>query len=150
MPDPASPRLTMAILIEAGILAQFSRAWIEHASPDRLTYAQLSVLLHLNRLQVQQTPLQLAHAMQQPKTTMTHVVATLEKKGFVTLEPNPDDGRSKLVTLTKAGGQAVQDTMQAVMPVVDEVAAEYDPEDLQTILAGLSDLRAKLDLKRPD
>lgn len=140
----------MGILVEAGILAQFSRAWVEHASPDRLTYAQLSVLLHLNRLQVQQTPLQLARAMQQPKTTMTHVVATLEKQGFVTLVPNPDDGRSKLVALTPEGGRAVGETMQTMMPVVAEVAADFDPEDLQKILIGLSELRAKLDQKRPD
>ena len=37
------------------------------------------------------------------RPTMTGIADTLEKNGLVTRQPNPDDRRSLLVTLTKAG-----------------------------------------------
>lgn len=148
--DPGKTRLIIAILTEAGILTQLARAWIEHAGPDGLTYAQFSVLMHLTRLQTRQTPLQLARAHQLPKTTMTHIVATLEKKGFVSMEPNPDDGRSKLVALTAAGEAAAQRTLDVVAPLAGQIGEGFDMEDLEATRARIAELRVEMDARRPE
>ncbi|MGH1423839.1 MAG: MarR family winged helix-turn-helix transcriptional regulator [Pseudooceanicola sp.] len=148
--DTTNTRLTMAILTEAGILAQLSRAWIEAASPDGLSMPQFTVLLHLSRMGVKQTPLQLAHAFQLPKTTVTHTVATLEKKGFITLEPNPEDGRSKLVVLTTSGANAMQGTMETVGGVVAGLVGDLNSDDLGQTLDQISQLRERFDRNRPD
>ena len=48
-------------------------------------------------------PLELARAFQVPKTTMTHTLAGLGKRGLVDMRPNPGDGRSKRVWLYRCG-----------------------------------------------
>lgn len=41
---------------------------------------------------------------------LSQVVARLEKRGYITRAPDPDDGRYTLATLTEAGWQKVQET----------------------------------------
>jgi DNA-binding MarR family transcriptional regulator len=47
---------------------------------------------------------------------MTGIVDTLENKGLVTREPNPDDRRSLLVKLTEKGR-----SLQASTPTLDKI-----------------------------
>ena len=53
---------------------------------------------------------ELASACFYTRPTITGVVDTLEKKGMVTREPNPDDRRSLLVKLTDKGRLLIQST----------------------------------------
>ncbi len=53
---------------------------------------------------------ELASACFYTRPTITGVVDTLEKKGLVTREPNPDDRRSLLVKLTDKGRLLIQST----------------------------------------
>jgi len=47
-------------------------------------------------------------AMQQPQPGITKTVAKMLSKGFLKAEENPDDGRSKILFLTKVGKTAHQ------------------------------------------
>ena len=53
---------------------------------------------------------ELASACFYTRPTITGVVDTLQKKGMVTREPNPDDRRSLLVKLTAKGRLLIQST----------------------------------------
>ena len=56
------------------------------------------------------------------RPTMTGIVDTLEKNGLVTRQPNPDDRRSLLVTLSEKGA-ALEDSapdLDVVMTVIYE------------------------------
>jgi DNA-binding MarR family transcriptional regulator len=52
------------------------------------------------------------------RPTMTGIVDTLEKNGLVTRQPNPDDRRSLLVTLSKKGA-----ALEGSSPDLDQIYA---------------------------
>ncbi len=107
MPDTnAAPELTglyFQLFNEIGIINQLSRTAFEARLPDGMVLPQFAVINHLIRVQDGRTPLQLARAFQVPKTSMTHTLAGLEKRGLVEMRANPEDARSKQVWLTEAG-----------------------------------------------
>jgi len=81
------------LLNEVGIIAQLSRTLMESRLDDGLTIHHFTALNHLVRLGDGKTPMDLARAFQVPKTSMSHTLAGLEKRGLIRMEPNPDDGR---------------------------------------------------------
>jgi DNA-binding MarR family transcriptional regulator len=56
------------------------------------------------------------------RTTLRDLVARLIERGHVQEEPNPDDGRSTLLTLTPAG----QEIFDQGLPVFQRVLAQID------------------------
>lgn len=133
---------------EVGILNQLSRAGIEAHLPKGITLAHFSVLHHLVRLGDGQTPLQIARAFQLPKTTMTHTLSVLEKRGLILMQPNPDDGRSKSVILTDLGQKFRDEAIAASTPFFANFAAQFPPEKLKDVLPILAEMRIFLDKER--
>lgn len=113
-----------------------------------MTIAQFSVLNHLFRVRDGQTPLAMASAFQVPKTTMTHSLAGLEKRGLVVMKPNLDDGRSKCVWLTDAGrtfrDQAIADLAQDMM----RLAPKLNLNEVIETMPVLARVRSVLDEDR--
>ena len=64
---------------------------------------------------------ELAEAAQLSKQTVGSIVDQLERAGYVRREPDPDDGRARLVTITAKG----QDLITVSLPVVREVEATW-------------------------
>jgi DNA-binding MarR family transcriptional regulator len=46
--------------------------------------------------------------------TMTHRLKALEKRGFITRLPNPEDARSMLVALTPAGRERIDEAVETM------------------------------------
>lgn len=133
---------------EIGIIEQVSRAFLEARLPDGLIAPHFSVCSHLIRVQDGRTPLELARAFQVPKTTMTHTLAGLEKRGLVEMRPNPEDGRSKRVWLTDAGRAFRDKAIMDMGPLFDDLAEGVDPGRLEAILPVLEELRVFIDAYR--
>jgi DNA-binding MarR family transcriptional regulator len=140
--------LVFALLNEAGIISQLSRALMETSDPDGLSMPQFTVLNHLVRLGGTPSPLKLAQAFQLPKTTMTHTLATLEKRGLIKMQPNAEDGRSKLVHLTQAGRDARDRAINAVSGEMARLAADVGTDRIADALPVLRDIRTRLDAWR--
>lgn len=70
---------------------------------------------------------------------MTHTLALLEKRGFVTLAANAEDGRSKHVYLTDEGRAFRNEAIVAVEALVGRV---IDAEMMAHLTAALPHLRA--------
>jgi len=70
------------------------------------------------------TRTRLAQAMGLRRTTLRDLVARLIERGHVREEPNPNDRRSTLLTLTPAG----QEIFDFGLPVVRRVLAQIDGE----------------------
>jgi len=138
-----------AVLTEIGIIAQLARGLLEERAPVGLNMPMFGVLNHLSRTSDQPTPLMLARAFQQPKTSMTHTLATLEKRGFVVMRPNPDDGRSKLVHLTDAGSAARDQVIATLSQDYAGLGEAVDMERIASILPVLADIRQYFDKNRP-
>lgn len=133
---------------EIGILAQLSAAMFESRMPPGHLTSQFALLNHLIRVSDGRTPLELARAFQVPKTTMTHTIALLEKRGHIEIRPNPQDGRSKLVWLTEAGRAFREQALQAMIPDMIELAQAFPPDRAAALLPALTDLRKLLDARR--
>lgn len=92
-----------AFFNEIGIISQLSNALFTRILPDGVHVAHFAILNHMVRLGDDRTPQQLASAMQVTKPTMTHSLKVLESRGFISVHPDPDDGRAKRVRLTDPG-----------------------------------------------
>ena len=146
-PDTDTPDL-FAFFNEIGIIDQLARALLEARLPKGLIAPHFDVLNHLVRLGDGWTPLRLAAAFQVPKTTMTHTLAGLEKRGLVRTLPNPEDGRSKCVYLTDAGRQLREETIAALLPDLAKIEEVLSPAQIAATLPMLRDVRVFLDKAR--
>lgn len=78
--------------------------------PSGLRSSQFGLLVHIDELD-EPTMKGLADELVMDLSALSHSLKPLIRDGLVRLVPNPDDGRSKRVTLTKAGQRKVADTM---------------------------------------
>jgi DNA-binding MarR family transcriptional regulator len=151
MPDGVMPNAAMIetfqVLSEISIIAQLSQAAFEAAMPGWLV-SHFGVIQHLTRRGDAVTPLALARIFQVPKTTMTHTLKVLEERGLITMQPNPRDGRSKVVILQDAGrvwhGQAIR----LVAARNSSLRARVPEGTLSGLLPGLVALRVAMDAMR--
>lgn len=59
------------------------------------------------------SPTQLFSTLMITSGTMTHRLKALEKRGFITRLPNPEDARSMLVALTAAGRKLIDEAVES-------------------------------------
>ena len=136
------------LLKEISILNQLATAEFNRTLPDGLHVSHFSIIEHLARRDTGQTPQDLARIFQSSKQNMTNSVAQLKKRGLVRVEDNPNDGRSKLVTITQAGRAFRDRAVAALGPMLDEVAGHDAFAELNAALPALQGLRAFLDQNR--
>jgi len=146
--DPEHSQRLFELLNEVGIIAQLSRTLLESRLEDGMTIHHFGVLNHLFRLGDGKTPLALARAFQVPKTSMSHTLAGLEKRGLIKVTPNPDDGRGKLIFLTAAGHQIRKQAIARVGPDLAAIIPQFGANETRTVLPALRKLRVLLDQSR--
>ena len=133
---------------EIGIINQLSSALLQKRLPDGVTVAQFSILNHLIRVGDGQTPLAVATAFQVPKTTMTHSLAGLERRGLVEMRANPEDGRSKCVWLTNAGRSFRDRAIGALAADARRLSEALDFAEIDATTPALERVRKALDADR--
>ncbi len=141
-------RLYFELFNEIGIVEQLSRAAFEARLPKGVLVSHFTVLNHLIRVGDGPTPLALATAFQVPKTTLSHTLALLDKRGWIEMRPNPADARSKCVWITDAGRAFREEAIIAMTPDLADVARAFSPEAVASILPHLKALREFLDRRR--
>ncbi len=137
-----------AVFNEIGIINQLSGTVFQARMPAGLHVAHFGVLNHLVRLGDGRTPLAIARAFQVPKTTMTHTLSVLEKRGLITLAPNPEDGRSKVVRLTDAGRETREACIAAMADPIRKLSDGMGHAEVMALLPKLQALRQFLDENR--
>ena len=133
---------------EVGIIHQLSAKLVEAHLPHNLTNVHFGILAHLSRRVEGETPLQLATAFQQPKTTMTHMLKVLEKHRLVAIGPNPNDGRSKTVTITDTAQILLGQTRAALAPDMANFVSQVDLETIAELVPHLTKIREMMDRAR--
>jgi DNA-binding MarR family transcriptional regulator len=68
------------------------------------------------------TPTEIAAEMGLPPTTVRRAVSDLEKRGEVRRRPNPNDGRSQVISLTAKGRRKLEE----VQPVLESTVAAIE------------------------
>jgi DNA-binding MarR family transcriptional regulator len=144
MPDP----LAFRVMTEIGIIDQLGTTLFERSMPHGLTLPQFVVLNHFVRRGGERSPLELAEAIQVTKATMSSTLQKLEAKQFIETTRNPDDGRSKRVTITEKGRRARNSAIEAIDADLEALEAELGRETLQNALPFLVKLHAFFERKR--
>ena len=137
-----------ALFNEIGIIEQLSRAMFEARLPKGVLASHFSVLNHLIRVADGRTPLELARAFQVPKTTLSHTLSLLEKRGWIEMRANPADKRSKCVWITESGRAFREEAVARLAPDIAQISRDMDVEALLKILPKLQELRIYLDAAR--
>ncbi len=133
---------------EVGIIHQLSQSKFESVMPEGMSMAQFSVLNHFVRLGRIESPARLAKAFQVTKGAMTNTLGRLEKQDYVSIKPDPDDGRAKLVEITQKGKVAHQDCIIALAPILGKLNSDLGVGDFAKALPQLEIIRNYLDNNR--
>lgn len=148
MTDTPDRSLIFRLFNEIGIIEQLSRTMLEARLPDGLIAPHFTILNHLIRVRDGATPMEMARAFQIPKTSVTHTVGVLDRRGLVSVRPNPNDRRSKCVWLTDAGRALRDQVIADLEPDFAGMLAGLDLNDLAAIVPVLTNLREVMDHHR--
>ena len=133
---------------EVGIINQLASAIFSSRLADGLHISQFALLNNLVRMGDGKTPLMLAIAFQVPKTTMTHTLSVLEKRGAITLAPHETDGRSKLVFLTDDGREIHASAIHSMADPIHKMKNDLGADSFLELMPELARIRAYLDDNR--
>jgi DNA-binding MarR family transcriptional regulator len=109
-----------------------ARRFDEALRPVALTNGQFSLLMSLNRPKPPAIGL-VSRLLAMDRTTLTAALKPLQRRGLVTVSPDPADRRSRLLELTDAGLMALADAL----PIWRSVHAAIDEELTPGNTAGL-------------
>ena len=136
----------LGLLTEIGIAAQLVDACFERVRPGGLNQAQFTVLHHLARQNLaESTPSKLARAFQLSKGALTNTLQKLEARGLVSLAPDPDDGRGKIVRPTAAGLAARDAALAELTPAYSALLEDMPTADLEAAFPLVRKLRLVLE-----
>jgi len=76
------------------------------------------------------TPGQLAESIDTDAPTTSGVVVRLERDGWVASEPNPDDGRSRLIVLTEKAEKIAPSVFAAAEAVSHEATSSLSADEV--------------------
>lgn len=115
------------------------------ASAKHTTYANILLMMELY-VHKDCEAAELADRLYLPRQTMTYMLDTLEKDGYLFRENHPTDRRRKIIHLTKQGFAFTKETMK-------ELGTEFLgftqnlPHDREIILSAVKDFVAELEKK---
>ncbi len=97
------------------------------------------------------TPTRLSALLGMPPTTLSSYLRRLEARRQIRRRPNPEDGRSSLLTVTKVGERNVLAAFPALRGSIARVheQLDYSPQELDLALDRLEDALRTV-LSRPD
>jgi DNA-binding MarR family transcriptional regulator len=96
----------------------------------------------------EERPTQLARNFQVTKGAMTNTLQRLEAAGFITLSPDPEDGRGKIARITRAGRAAREQAIARIAPVLSDLLNVFPAAEMKRVLPVLTKLRQTLDAAR--
>ena len=141
--------LAYRVLNEIGIIDQLATATFTQVLPRPMTPAQFGVLNHFVRLGHEwRTPAQLASAFQVSRPTMSNTLARLERGGLVAIEPDPEDGRGKRVSITAAGRAMREDCIGRLAQPLSELETRVPADVFERLAPLLAQLREVMDAMR--
>lgn len=133
---------------EIGIINQLSTAMLAKSLPDGVHPSHFAILNHLARMGDDKTPVRIASAMQVTKNTMTHSLKVLQDRGYIDVQPDPEDGRGKRVFLTEAGSAFREEAIVLVSKEFKHVIGADQLAIMRRIRGDLEQMRKHLDENR--
>lgn len=138
----------MAFFRNIAIIEQLSRTRMERALPEGMLVSHFGVLSHMCRSNRKETPAELADIFQVARPSMTNTLQKLVAKGYIQIEPDPKDGRGKLVQITEKGRQAFNQAIQTIAPLYQDTIESLGIDVFKELLPGLDKVRSYMDDNR--
>ncbi len=132
-PDPPDD-VEAVSLLRSGIM-RLSRRLKHQRVDESLSPTEMSVLGTLARCG-SATPGELARKEHVQPPSMTRIVALLEAKGLVRLEPHPEDRRQKVVTQTEQAEAMLMESRRKRNAWLAELVGELDEDEWATLRAA--------------
>ena len=146
--EPGREGLTVNPIAAARLLELTART--VYRAPERATLhpGQWAVLRYLASAGVQaRTVNGVAAFLETTHATSSRAVRALERKGLVSRQPNPDDGRSQILTITKPASDLLAD--DPVLVLADGIATL--PDDVrEALVLGLQQVYDHIKGAPPD
>ena len=143
--DPVyGPAEVFAYFNEACQTTQLSEALMDSCLPDELHRSHFYILNFLARGGDGAKPLQITAAMQVTKTTISHSLAVLEKKGFIETRQSTTDARSKQVFITQAGRELQANAVTELTTLFGTILGKEDYRIMGEALPSLIAIRKRL------
>lgn len=133
---------------EIGIINQLSTAMFAKSLPDGVHPSHFAILNHLSRRGDGKAPLQIASAMQVTKNTMTHSLKVLQDRGYIDVQPDPEDGRGKRVYLTDTGRSFREEAIALVSEQFRQIIGSSQIAIMRRTRGDLEQMRQHLDNNR--
>jgi DNA-binding MarR family transcriptional regulator len=83
----------------------------------------------------------IAHALGVDLSVVSRQVRVLLEAGYVEREPDPEDGRALLLSLTPQGMDALRASHRSMVAASAEVLSDWDEEEIESLTANLTKLR---------
>ena len=107
-----------------------------------VTFAQFRVLALLAKRSEPLTLGQLAAALEIHASSAHRLCSRLEAKGLITRRPSPADRRIVVLSLTRAGEQAVQDVVDERHQALEPIVARLTDSERQSLVECLESFSA--------
>ena len=133
---------------EIGIISQLSSALLAKSLPDGVHPSHFSIINHLARRGDGKPPQRNAAPKQVTKNTMTHSLKVLQDRGYIDVQPDPSDGRGKLVYLTEKGHTFRKDAISRVTKAIAEIIGADQVAIMRRTKDDLAKMRKHLDDNR--
>ena len=145
--EKSSNFLAIALFSELFMAEQLARNQLGRALPKGMELSQFSVLNHLAGVSDPRTPAQIAKTFNLTKGAITNTLRKLEWAGHIHINPDWNDARQKLVTISPSGKKARDSAFEKIVPIVEGLLNKVGPNELREVIPVLRDLRVKLSEK---
>ncbi|MEV6317424.1 MarR family transcriptional regulator [Streptomyces sp. NPDC051776] len=135
MPESSSAADAAAINALRSAVMRLSRRLKHQRVDESLSPTEMSVLGTLARCGTA-TPGELARKEHVQPPSMTRIVAMLEAKGLVRLEPHPEDRRQKVVRQTERAESMLEESRRRRNAWLAELAGGLDDEEWAALRAA--------------
>ncbi|GAA1350267.1 MarR family winged helix-turn-helix transcriptional regulator [Streptomyces beijiangensis] len=135
MPDLTPGDKAAAVDSLRSAVMRLSRRLKHQRVDESLSPTEMSVLATLARCG-SATPGELARKEHVQPPSMTRIVALLEAKGLVRLEPHPDDRRQKVVSQTEAAEAMLAESRRKRNVWLAELAGGLDEDEWAQLFAA--------------
>ena len=114
-----------------------------------LPFAQFTMLNHFfSRPGEGWTVTRLASAFETGQPGISKIVRRLVDKGYLRIEPDPEDGRVKFHYMTDQGMARYREALARLLPEAGLIFGDWNGEDLDALHSGLFRLKSWLDDNR--
>ncbi|GMQ76758.1 MAG: hypothetical protein BMS9Abin01_2052 [Gammaproteobacteria bacterium] len=142
----SSERKSRQILTWLGVAEQRLATRVNRALKGTdLPFAQFAILNHLASLpDGAWTVMGLASALETGQPGVSKILRRLTAKGYVRVDPDPADGRSKRHRLTNAGKAAHREAFRRIVPQADDIFSGWEDGDIDALHRLLYRLKSNL------